>query len=158
MTKKLHNHSIPKLKKKRLFPFLKIPLFFSNLVAIIFLKTWSTLFPLPAPMFFLKKICSIQNIFCLLIRRFEYVSSRKHCTEFQQRIVINLRKNSSEKKIYFSWRSTLIGMSQGTFTPLVILGLDFVSRISKLFWRWKLRSIGLIWHPAKLIESYKTCS
>ena len=32
----------------------------------------------------------------------------------------------------------------------------FVSKISKLFWQWKLTSIGLIWDPAKLIESYKT--
>ena len=57
---------------------------------------------------------------------------------------------------------TLIGIRQSTFTPLVILGLDFVSwiciKIFDIFWRWKLTSIGLIWHPAKLIESYKTCS
>ena len=30
---------------------------------------------------------------------------------------------------------TLIGMRQGTFTSLVILVFEFVSKISKLFWR-----------------------
>ena len=34
-----------------------------------------------------------------------------------------------------------------------ILSADFLSKISKLFWRWKSTSIGLIWHPVKLIES-----
>ena len=29
----------------------------------------------------------------------------------------------------------------------------FLSKISKLFWRWKFISIGLIWHPVKVIES-----
>ena len=37
------------------------------------------------------------------------------------------------------------------------MSAEFLSKISKHFWRWKLRSIGIIWHPAKLIESYKTC-
>ena len=32
-------------------------------------------------------------------------------------------------------RLTLIGMRQGTFTSLVILVFEFVSKISKLFWR-----------------------
>ena len=57
---------------------------------------------------------------------------------------------------------TLIGMRGDTFISLSfldpILLADFLSKISKLFWRWKLTSIGLIWHPAKLIESYKKCS
>ena len=56
---------------------------------------------------------------------------------------------------------TLIGMRQGTFTPLSfldwILSAEFLSKISKLFWRWKLTSIRFIWHPTKLIESLKTC-
>ena len=54
---------------------------------------------------------------------------------------------------------TLIGMREGTFQPLSfldqILSAEFISKISKLFWKWKLTLIGLIWHPAKLIESYK---
>ena len=37
-----------------------------------------------------------------------------------------------------------------------ILSDEFLSKISKLFWGWKLTSIDLISHPAKLIESYKT--
>ena len=56
----------------------------------------------------------------------------------------------------------LIGIRQGTFHPLFLFGSDFVCwiliKISKLFWRWKLTSIWLIWHPAKLIESYKKSS
>ena len=44
----------------------------------------------------------------------------------------------------------------------IIYGLNFVSwifsKIYKHFWRWKLRLIRIIWHPAKLIESYKHCS
>ena len=57
---------------------------------------------------------------------------------------------------------TLIGMRRGTFHPLSILdqtlSAEFLPKISKLFWRWKLTSIGLIWHPAKLIESYIKCT
>ena len=50
-------------------------------------------------------------------------------------------------------------MREGTFYSLFfldpILSTEFLSKISKLFWRWKLTLIGLIWHPAKLIESYQ---
>ena len=57
--------------------------------------------------------------------------------------------------------STLFGMRQGTFTPLVILESDFVSEIciknSQTFLVVKVTSIGLICHPVKLIESNKTC-
>ena len=35
------------------------------------------------------------------------------------------------------------------------LSAEFLSKISKLFLSWKLTSNGFIWHPAKLIESYK---
>ena len=49
---------------------------------------------------------------------------------------------------------TLIGMRGNTFISLFfldqILSAEFLSKISKLFLRWKLTSIGLIWHPAKL--------
>ena len=38
-----------------------------------------------------------------------------------------------------------------------ILSAEFLSKISKLFWRRKLTSIGLIWGPVKLIVSYKKC-
>ena len=34
--------------------------------------------------------------------------------------------------------------------------LIFFSKISKLFWRWKLRSIRLFWHPAQLIKYHKS--
>ena len=50
-------------------------------------------------------------------------------------------------------------MRGNTFIPLSfldqILSAAFLSKISKLFWRWKLTSIRLIWHPAKLMESHK---
>ena len=36
-----------------------------------------------------------------------------------------------------------------------ILSAEFSSKITKLFWRWKLTSMGLIWHPAKLIWFYQ---
>ena len=56
---------------------------------------------------------------------------------------------------------TLIGMWEGTFLPLFfldwILSDEFSSKISKLFWRWKLTSIGLIWFPPKLIVCNKKC-
>ena len=45
------------------------------------------------------------------------------------------------------------------FPPPVLFGPDFVSWIFtkkfQTFWRWKLTSIGLIWHPTELIKSYK---
>ena len=61
-------------------------------------------------------------------------------------------------KISFSL--TLFGMRH--FPPPCpfldqILLPEFLSNISKLFRRWKLISIGLIWHPAKLIISYRKC-
>ena len=49
---------------------------------------------------------------------------------------------------------TLIGTREGTFHPLSfldeILSAEFLSQISEFFWRWKLTSNRLIWHPAKL--------
>jgi hypothetical protein len=57
----------------------------------------------------------------------------------------------------FKFLLTLFGMGGDTFIPLSfldhILSADFFSKISKLFWRWKLTSIGLFWHSAQLIES-----
>ena len=47
------------------------------------------------------------------------------------------------------------------FYLLVIFGSDFVSwffiKTFQTFWRWKFISIGLFWHPAQLIESFKSC-
>ena len=58
--------------------------------------------------------------------------------------------------------AALIGMREGTFHHSSFLNqtlsAEFLSKLSKLFWRWKLTSIGFIWHPAKPIESYKTYS
>ena len=55
---------------------------------------------------------------------------------------------------------TLSGTGQGTFTLMFllnqILSAEFFSKISKLFWRLKLRLIGLFWHPAQVIFSYKS--
>ena len=57
----------------------------------------------------------------------------------------------------------LIGMRGNTFhsSLLVLLGSGFVSwfksKFSRLLWGWKLTSIGLLWHPAKLLDSYKNC-
>ena len=36
-----------------------------------------------------------------------------------------------------------------------ILSAEFFAKIYKLFCMWKLTSIGLIWHPVKLIVSDK---
>jgi hypothetical protein len=53
---------------------------------------------------------------------------------------------------------TLIGMREGTFHSLSfsdqMLSAEFLF-IKKLLWRWKLTSIGLIWHTAKRIKSDK---
>ena len=50
---------------------------------------------------------------------------------------------------------------RGHFYPLVLVGSDFVnwffSKISKLFWWWKLTSIGLFWHPVQVSNSKKSC-
>ena len=57
---------------------------------------------------------------------------------------------------------TLFGTGGDTFIPLSlldqILSADFFQKRPNFFWRWKLKSIGLFWHPAKLIESYKKCA
>ena len=43
-------------------------------------------------------------------------------------------------------------------TPLSFLDqILSISKISKLFWRWKLISIRLFWHPTQLTESFKSC-
>ena len=51
---------------------------------------------------------------------------------------------------------TLIDMRGDTFISLYfldqILSAESLSKNSKLFWREKLTSIGLIWHPDKLIQ------
>ena len=56
---------------------------------------------------------------------------------------------------------TLFGTGGDIFIPLSfldqILSAELCSNISKLFWRWKFTSIGLFWHHAQLIESYKSC-
>ena len=56
---------------------------------------------------------------------------------------------------------TLIGIGGDTFISLPFLDqvllAEFLTKISKLFCRWKLTWIGLIWCLAKLIESYKKC-
>ena len=46
----------------------------------------------------------------------------------------------------------------GHFLLLVLFWIRFLSKISNLFWRWKLTSIQLIWHAAKVIESCKNCT
>ena len=47
------------------------------------------------------------------------------------------------------------------FYPLVIFGSNFVSwffiKTFQTFLMWKLTSMGLSWHPAQLIESFKSC-
>ena len=53
---------------------------------------------------------------------------------------------------------TLIGMRQGGFIPLIIFGLDFVGWIFIKNLQTFLEVKIEFWHPAKLIESYKTCS
>ena len=61
----------------------------------------------------------------------------------------------------FSIDLTVNGMRGDTFITLSfldqILSAEFLTKISKLFCRWKLTWIGLIWCLAKLIESYKKC-
>ena len=55
---------------------------------------------------------------------------------------------------------TLSGTGQGIFNLMFlldqILSADFFSKISKLFWSLKLWLIGLFWHPAQVIMSYKS--
>ena len=57
-------------------------------------------------------------------------------------------------KTYYA--APLIETREGTFNLLSfldqILSAEFLSKNSKLFWREKLTSIGLIWHPDKLIQ------
>ena len=48
----------------------------------------------------------------------------------------------------FGWSLTRSYTAMGLF-----ICKYFLSKISKLFWRWKFTSIGLIWHPVKVIES-----
>ena len=69
------------------------------------------------------------------------------------------------KKRANNTKSTLIGMRQSIFTPLVILGLDFVSWIwiknFQTFLEVKIDINRVNLTPCqagKLIESYKTCS
>ena len=54
---------------------------------------------------------------------------------------------------------TLSGTGQGIFTPASlldqILSAEILSKISKLFWRWKIEINQVFWHPAQLIKSYK---
>ena len=38
-----------------------------------------------------------------------------------------------------------------------ILSAEFFIKTFQTFWRWKLTSIGLLWHPAQLIEFFKGC-
>ena len=61
-----------------------------------------------------------------------------------------------------NWLSLNPNWHEGwSFYLLDILGSDFFQLIFfqtfHTFWRWKLTSMGLIWHPAKLIETYKKC-
>ena len=80
----------------------------------------------------------------------------------QRRLTLSHCKRDRKFNSFFSLmvfryqNQTLIGMRQGGFSPLWIGFCQL--NISKHFWRWKFRSIGIIWHPAKLIESYKICS
>ena len=64
-----------------------------------------------------------------------------------------VKKEKKPRKFYSSSNIlTLIGMREGTFIPLYFL--DWILS-AEYFWRWKWTSIGLIWHPDKVIESYK---
>ena len=64
-------------------------------------------------------------------------------------------------KKWCTCRLTLIGMREGTLHSLSFLDrifwAEYLPKVFKLFWRWKLTSIGLIWHSVKLFESYKKC-
>ena len=92
-----------------------------------------------------------------------------HWVDYLQYITVNYFQEShsgnaqpffSQFELTFSSFLTLIGMREYTFHPLSFFGSDFDCWVKNFqpFWRWKLTSIGLVWHPARLIESYKTCS
>ena len=74
-------------------------------------------------------------------------------------IIEHLRTSGGSEILNTSSIQDLIGMRGDTFISWFfldqILSGEFLSKVSKLFSRWKLPSIGLIWHPAKLFESYK---
>jgi len=106
------------------------------------------------------------------IKTFAIFFSSKHLsgspdptTNSETRIFMNhwtkLKQLLQVWSVFFFLSLTLIGMREDTFHSLSflnqILSAEFLSKISKLFCRWKLTSIGLIWHPTKLIESYKKC-
>ena len=66
------------------------------------------------------------------------------------RIVTN--RSMSHLVTCLDWNCPILH-SHGPFYLLVllidwILSAEFLSKISKLVWRWKFISIGLIWHPA----------
>ena len=81
--------------------------------------------------------------------------------EYHWITTVTLKKKIMRRAALFL---TLIGMSQGRFTLLTIFGLDFVGwffikNFKNIFGDENRDQSGyLIWHPAKLIESYKTCS
>ena len=65
------------------------------------------------------------------------------------------------EKIYPSpgWKYGLIGKRGNTFHSLSFLDHIFIKSF-KLFWRWKLTSIRLDWHPTKQAhwDFFKKCS
>ena len=82
--------------------------------------------------------------------------------EMQQNIAEPLDRNSIKiKRSQNSLSCNPYWHEGGHFYIFVLFGSDFVSwifiTIFQSLWRQKLTSIGLIWHPAKLIESYKKC-
>ena len=96
---------------------------------------------------------TISWIFCLyvmnLIAIFEIY-------EIHTNMRLNLNRNCQWlKDMKFGKTFTLIGMRECFFQPLSFLDQNFSQKISKLLWRWKLTSIGLIWDPNKFIESDK---
>ena len=71
---------------------------------------------------------------------------------------LKLQKNELKLKKFINHIVlTQIGIGGDTFISLSflnqILSADFLSKNFKKIVRWKFTSIGLIWHPAKLIES-----
>ena len=93
----------------------------------------------------------------LLLFPFPVSSNTVKCFLIKSQMAANLVGNenySIQGLLNPNWH-----MRSDTFISLSfldqILSADFLSKISKLFWRWKLTKIGLIWHPAKLIKSYK---
>ena len=95
-----------------------------------------------------RKSCCSNSLFAIYLNSLFFLQIDLKLIDWSQERMI------AENLAHIEANLTLIGMRSDTFISLFfldqILSAEFLSRISKLFWKWKLTSIGLIWLPAKL--------